>query len=298
MIAVNHSHPNQQARLLRKRRRTESLLKLIMFISAALVLLSLILILAIILWKSLPALNLNMIIRNPGSGYYLGQEGGILNAILGSLQLVLGATLLALGIALPGVVFLNSYLSRKSLLAEVIRFSLDVLWGIPSIVYGAFGFLIMIMLQLRASLLAGLITIALVELPILSRALDETMKMVPPELKDATYSLGASRWQTATRVVLRQAFPGLVTAALMAMGRGLGDAAAVLFTAGYTDRITTSLLQPVATLPLAIFFQLNSPFPEVQQRAYASAAILTILILLISLASRGLSRRLSRHKIH
>lgn len=282
---------------LRNRLRLESFFKLLMAASALLVLVSLVLILAIILWKSLPALKLSMIIRNPGSGYYLGREGGILNAILGSLQVVLGATLLALAIALPAVVFLNSYLRRKSWLAELIRFSLDILWGIPSIVYGAFGFLIMITFHLRASLLAGLITVAMVELPILSRALDETIKLVPSDLKEATYSLGASRWQTATRVVLRQTFPGLVTAVLMAMGRGLGDAAAVLFTAGYTDKVTTSLLQPVATLPLAIFFQLNSPFPEVQQRAFASAAILTILILLISLASRNLSRRLSRHKI-
>ncbi|MGB9907358.1 MAG: phosphate ABC transporter permease PstA [Candidatus Saccharicenans sp.] len=282
---------------LKRRRRIESFFKLLMLTSAAVVLLSLILILLTILWKSLPALKLSMVTRNPGSGYYLGKEGGILNAILGSLQLVLGATLLALIIALPGVIFLNSYLRKKSLLAESIRFTLDILWGIPSIVYGAFGFLLMITFHLRASLLAGILTVALVELPILSRALDETMKLVPSELKEATYSLGASRWQTATRVVLRQTFPGLVTAVLMAVGRGLGDAAAVLFTAGYTDKITTSLLQPVATLPLAIFFQLNSPFPAVQQRAYASAAILTLLILIISLVSRSLSRRLSRHKI-
>ncbi|MCR4409296.1 MAG: phosphate ABC transporter permease PstA [Candidatus Saccharicenans sp.] len=294
---MNNQPGHQNSGRLRTRLRVESFFKLLMVVSACLVLASLVLILAIILWKSLPALKLSMITRNPGSGYYLGREGGILNAILGSLQVVFGATLLALAIALPAVVFLNSYLRRKSRLAELIRFALDVLWGIPSIVYGAFGFLIMITFHLRASLLAGLITVALVELPILSRALDETIKLVPADLKEATYSLGASRWQTATRVVLRQTFPGLVTAVLMAMGRGLGDAAAVLFTAGYTDKITTSLLQPVATLPLAIFFQLNSPFPEVQQRAFASAAILTLLILLISLASRSLSRRLSRHKI-
>jgi ABC-type phosphate transport system, permease component len=113
---------------------------------------------------------------------------------------------------------------------------LDVLWGIPSIVYGAFGFLLMLTFHLRASLLAGMITVALVELPILSRAMDETVRLVPAELKEAAYSLGASRWQTATRVTLRQAFPGLITAILIALGRGLGDAASVLFTAGYTDR--------------------------------------------------------------
>lgn len=283
---------------LRRRKRVEFVFRALMLTSALVVSLSLILILVSIIWKSLPALKLSMITRTPGSGYYLGKEGGILNAIIGSLQLTLGATLIALLIALPAVIYLNTYLRSKSFLAEAIRFALDVLWGIPSIVYGAFGFLVMLFFHLRASLLAGMITVALVELLILSRVMDETIRLVPAELKETAFSLGANRWQTTTRVVLRQAFPGLVTAVLIALGRGLGDAASVLFTAGYTDRLTTSLLQPVATLPLAIFFQLNSPFPEVQQRAYASAAVLTLLILLISLITRSLSRKLSRHKIY
>lgn len=291
--ASNKMHPD-----LKRRKRIESFFKILSLTSAVLVSLTLIMILASIIWKSLPTLKLSMVTRTPGSGYYLGKEGGILNAIVGSLQLTLGATCLALLIALPVVIYLNTYLRSRSRLAEATRFALDVLWGIPSIVYGAFGFLIMLFFHLRASLLAGIITVALVELPILSRVMDETIRLVPAELKEATLALGANRWQTTTRVVLRQAFPGLVTATLLAMGRGLGDAASVLFTAGYTDKITTSLFQPVATLPLAIFYQLNSPFPEVQQRAYASAAILTLLILLISLGTRSLSQRFSQHKIH
>jgi phosphate transport system permease protein len=283
---------------LKKRKRIESFFKVLMFIATAVIVLSLVLILVSILWRSLPALKLSMITKTPGSGYYLGKEGGILNAIIGSLQLVLGATLIALLLALPVVIYLNTYLKKNYFLAEAIRFSLDILLGVPSIVYGAVGFVLMLSFRLRASLLAGMITVALVEFPILSRAMDETIRLVPEELKEATYSLGANRWQTTLRVVLRQAFPGLVTAVLIAMGRGLGDAASVLFTAGFTDRITTSLLQPVATLPLAIFFQLNSPFPAVQQRAYASAAVLTLLILFISLIIRSLSRKFSRHKIH
>ena len=92
-------------------------------------------------------------------------------------------------------------------------------------------------------------------------------------------------------MVTRQMLPGIVTAVLLAFGRGIGDAASVLFTAGYTDRITTSLLRPTASLPLAVFFQLASPFPEVQQRGYASALILTVIVLLISLGSRWISRQ-------
>jgi phosphate transport system permease protein len=288
--------PAAQTRL-KRRKWLDRAFHRLMLISAILVVGSLLLILGIILGKSLPALKISMITRTPGTGYYLGQEGGILNAIVGSLEITTGATLLAIILALPGVIFLNTYLKKKSARAEVVRLMLDILWGIPSIVYGAFGFLLMLTLHLRASLLAGMVTLALVELPVLARSVDETMRLVPSELKEATFSLGASRWQTATRVVLRQVFPGLTTAVLIALGRGLGDAASVLFTAGYTDRLTTSLLQPVATLPLAIFFQLNSPFPEVQQRAYASAAILTLMILAISLAARFLGRRLGRHRI-
>jgi len=291
------SHQPGTDHRLKRRHRAEAGFKSILLASVILVVAILSIILMTILWKSLPALKLSMILQTPGTGYYLGQQGGILNAIVGSLEVSLGATLIALIIALPTVIFLNTYLKRRTFLAEAIRLSLDVLWGIPSIVYGVFGFLLMLMLHLRASLLAGMITIALVELPILSRALDETIRLVPPELKEASYSLGANRWQTATRVVLRQALPGLITSILIALGRGLGDGASVLFTAGYTDRITTSLFQPVATLPLAIFFQLGSPFPEVQQRAFASAAILTLLILFISLLTRYFGRKLSRHKV-
>ena len=242
-------------------------------------------------------MNLAMVTQTPKGGYYLGREGGILNAIIGSLYLASGATLLAILFSLPVVLYINIYAKRNSRLASMTRFSLDVLWGIPSIVYGAFGFIIMIFFGLKSSLLAGIVAVGLLEFPIMSRAADEVIRMVPRELLEASYSLGATRLETALKVVLRQCLPGLLTAVLIAFGRGIGDAASVLFTAGFTDRIPTSLLQPAATLPLAIFFQLGTPFPEVQQRAYASAAILTLIILVISLLARGLGRRYTRHII-
>jgi phosphate transport system permease protein len=238
-----------------------------------------------------------MITQTPKGGYYLGREGGILNAIVGSLYLASGATVLAILFSLPVVLYINVYAEKNSRLASLTRFSFDVLWGIPSIVYGAFGFILMVFLGLRASLLAGIFAVALIEFPIMSRAADEVIRMVPAELLDASYSLGATRLETAVKVVVRQCLPGLMTAVLIAFGRGIGDAASVLFTAGFTDRLPTSLLQPAATLPLAIFFQLGTPFPEVQQRAYASAAVLTILILVISLLARGLSKRYTRHVV-
>lgn len=281
----------------RRRRFAESVFKVLMIGSTAAVTGSLLLILGTILWKGLPSLDLDMITKTPEGGFYLGKAGGILNAIIGSLELALGATLLALVFSLPIALYLNLYVRRSSRTAAVTRFALDVLWGVPSIVLGAFGFVLMMAVGLRASLLAGIVIVAVLELPIMTRAMDEVVRLVPRELREASASLGATRLETALKVVLRQSVPGLLTAILIAFGRGIGDAASVLFTAGFTDRIPTSLLQPAATLPLAIFFQLGTPFPEVQRRAYASAVVLTVIILLVSLVARGLVRRLSRHVI-
>jgi len=283
---------------MKKRRKIEEkIFKALMIASTVVVIGSLLLIIGTIVFKSIPALSLSMITQTPKGGYYLGKEGGILNAIIGSLYLASGATLLSVLLSLPIVLYLNLYSRKTSAFASFTRFSLDVLWGIPSIVYGAFGFIIMIFLGLRASLLAGIITVSLLELPIMSRAMDEVMRLVPDALKDASSSLGATRLETALKIVVRQTLPGILTAVLIAFGRGIGDAASVIFTAGFTDRIPASLFQPAATLPLAIFYQLGTPFPEVQQRAYASAAVLTLIILLISLASRFLIKRYTRHMI-
>jgi phosphate transport system permease protein len=285
-----------KTRRFRRRRIEENIFKFLMVLSFLLVASSLGFILLTVLVKGLPAMNWAMVSQTPKGGYYLGKEGGIYNAIIGSLYLAGGGTLLALVISLPLALFLEVY-AQRSRMANVIRLSLDVLWGIPSIVYGAFGFIIMLSLHMRSSLLGGIIVLALLELPIMVRAMDEVIRLTPPDLEAASLALGATRLETAIHVVARQVLPGIVTAILLAFGRGIGDAASVLFTAGYTDRIPTSLLRPVASLPLAVFFQLNTPYPEVQRRAYAAALILTLIVLVISLGSRWLSGRLSKYAV-
>ena len=255
---------------------------------------SLISILGTIIIKGLPSLSWSMISQTSKGGYYLGKEGGILNAISGSLLLALGGTLIALLISLPIALYMETYIKRSHW-ARFIRLVMDVLWGIPSIVYGAVGFTLMLSIGLRASLLGGIIVLALLEIPILTRSIDEVLCLLPEELNHASFALGASKLETSLKVIIRQIYPGIITAALLAFGRGIGDAASVLFTAGYTDRMPTSLTNPVASLPLAIFFQLGTPYPEVQQRAYASALILTIIVLTISLGSRLVSRQFSKY---
>ena len=279
-----------------RRHIVEAIFKVLMLISFGLVAGSLALILWTIISKGLPAMNWAMITQTSNGGYYLGKTGGILNAILGSLYMAGGGTVLALIFGLPIALYLETYLDNLAW-GRYVRLALDVLWGIPSIVYGAFGFIVMLALGMRASMLGGIIVLTLLELPILTRAMDEIIRMMPDDLEQAALALGSTRLEVALRVVTRQMLPGIVTAVLLAFGRGIGDAASVLFTAGYTDRIPTSLLQPVASLPLAVYFQLSMPYPEVQKRAYAAALILTLIVLAVSLGSRWLAGRLNKNVI-
>jgi len=276
-----------------RRHITEAIIKVFMQLSFGLVAGSLALILWTIISRGLPALSWEMISQPPQSGYYMGGSGGILNAILGSLYMAGAGTLVALLLGLPIALYLQTYLGHSKW-GQYVRLSLDVLWGIPSIVYGVFGFTLMLAMGMRASMLGGIVVLALLELPIMTRAMDEVIRMMPKDLEQAALALGSTRFEIAVQIVTRQMLPGIITATLLAFGRGIGDAASVLFTAGYTDRMPSSLFRPVASLPLAIFFQLSTPFPEVRQRAYAAALILTVIVLTVSLGSRWLSGRLSK----
>lgn len=279
-----------------RRHLVEFLMKTIMRIALVIVAGALGLILWTIITRGLPSLSWSMVTQIPKGGYYMGKEGGILNAIIGSAYLASGGTLLAILLSLPIALYLKAYLGNSKW-GDYVRLALDVLWGIPSIVYGAFGFALMIMLGMRASLLAGIIALALVTLPIMTRAMDEVIRRMPVDLEHAALALGSTKFEVAIQVVTRQMLPGIITGILLAFGRGIGDAASVLFTAGYTDRIPTSLMNPTASLPLAVFFQLGSPYPEVRERGYAAALILTIIVLIVSLGSRLLASRLNKYTV-
>ena len=242
--------------------------------------------------KGASSLSWNIITQPPkGTFYFGGEGGGFLNAIAGSFYLAIGATALAFVVSLPVALFLNIYLIKYQRLLIGIRFFLDVLWGIPSIVYGAFGFLILMYLGYRNSLGAGIVTVAALISPIMIRAMDEVLKTIPIGLQEAAYALGSTKTETAFKVFFRQALPGFATAILLAFGRGIGDAASVLFTAGYTDNVPTKLGDPAATLPLTIYYQLQSPSEDMQNLAYTAAVILTFIVLCTSITARLLYRK-------
>jgi phosphate transport system permease protein len=247
--------------------------------------------------RGLPAMSWEILSEEPQGGYYFGKDGGILNAIVGSLYLGLGASILAIIISVPAALFMHTFLFSQPRWQKRIRLWLDVLWGIPPIVYGAFGFNLMLFMGWPTSLLAAIVTVALLISPVMIRAMDESLQHISPGLFESGLSLGFFRGEIAYKFFIKQSLPGIVTAFLLALGKGIGDTASVLFTAGYTDYVPESLSEPAATLPLAIFFQLSSPIPEVKARAYAAAVVLTIIILVISIAARMISSKLSKNRI-
>src|SRR3954452_18980026 len=274
-----------------KRKLEENFFKYLSALVSVFIVLVLVHIVYTIIAKGASALSWEVLSQEPKGGFYMGGGGGILNAIVGSFYLAFGATILAFVISLPVALFINIYLIKYQRLLIGIRFFLDVLWGVPSIVFGAFGFILLMYMGMRNSLGAGIVTVAALISPIMIRAMDEVLMTIPIGLQEAAYAMGSTKTETAFKIFFRQALPGLATAILLAFGRGIGDAASVLFTAGYTDNVPTKLGDPAATLPLTIFYQLQSPSEDMQNLAYTAAIILTFIVLVTSITARLLYRK-------
>lgn len=273
----------------------EKVVKALMWVSVSLVILVVASIICTIFVKGFGSLSWDMVTKVPGRNWNTTDDGGFINAIWGSVIVVAPATLIAMVVSIPVVFYMNLYRRRSNWLSYVARLAYDVLYGIPSIVYGAFAFMIMVMVGMRASVLGGIIVSTLLIIPMFIRNGDEISKSVPDDMIDAAYSLGATKWETL-KVVVRQVLPGMATATLLAVGKAIGDAAAVMFTAGFSDFMATSLSSPTATLPLAIFnwVTMPDPFPG---RAYAAALVLTVIVLILSLGGRWITNHFTKNNL-
>ena len=273
----------------------EKVVKALMWVAVSLVVLVVASIICTIFVKGFGSLSLDMVTKVPGRNWNTTDDGGFINAIWGSIIVVAPATLIAMVVSIPVVFYMNLYRRRSNWLSYVARLAYDVLYGIPSIVYGAFAFMIMVMVGMRASVLGGIIVSTLLIIPMFIRNGDEISKSVPDDMIDAAYSLGATKWETL-KVVVRQVLPGMATATLLAVGKAIGDAAAVMFTAGFSDSMATSLSSPTATLPLAIFnwVTMPDPFPG---RAYAAALVLTVIVLILSLGGRWITNHFTKNNL-
>ena len=233
-----------------------------------------------------------VMITPPGSRYMLDGGGGFLHAVLGSILIVVPATMIAILLSLSTAVFLQSdYSSERT--SEIINMFLNVLWGTPPIVYGVFVLTVIIAVGAQTSLFFGIIAIAIFQYPIMTRYTDEALRSVPGAVKEASYGLGSTRFETA-RITIRSALPGIVAGVIIGFARGIGDAATVLFTAGRSTQMPGGLFEPATTLPILIFEQAASFNAEVRAHAYAASFVLIIAVLTLIIASKLLAGKYAR----
>jgi phosphate transport system permease protein len=215
--------------------------------------------------------------------------GGMGNAIVGSLTLLGMASL----IGLPVGIFAGIYLAEfgDSRFGRVVRFSADVMTGVPSIVVGLFVYSLVVLSMRRFSAVAGALALAILMLPTITRSTEELLRLVPGSLREAALALGVPRWRVTLKVVLRTAAPGVATGAMLAIARAAGETAPLLFTAFNNRFWTQGLDQPIASLPVQIFTYAVAPYPDWHRQAWAGALVLVMLVLLLNLAARLLTRQ-------
>jgi phosphate transport system permease protein len=246
-------------------------------IATIIVLAILFIILSDIVVHGLPALSWDFLTQPPRD---LGREGGIFPAIAGTLYLVAGAIAIALPLGTGAAVYLVEY-TREGRITKVIRTGVDLLNGTPSIVFGLFGFaFIVLYLNVGVSLLAGQITLALMVLPTVIRTTEESLKNIPQSLREGSLALGATKWQTISQVVIPPAVPGIVTGAILSIGRAAGETAPIMFTAVvFSSRfLPDSLFEPVMALPYHLFI-LATNVPGSSMNKYGTALVLLLLVI-------------------
>lgn len=269
------------------RKRSEAIAKALLWGAALLTLAVLIFILIYILQRGLPVLSPGFLLGSPEQ---MGREGGIFPTIVGTVFLTAVAIAIATPLGIGTAVFLTEY-TREGRATRLIRFGTENLSGVPSIIFGLFGFaFFVIFLGLGWSILSGGLTLAAMVLPTIIRTAEEAIRAVPPSYRQVSFALGASRWQTVTRVVLPSALPGIITGVILAIGRSVGETAAVILTAGSSLRVPTSLFSPARTM--SVHFYILAREGISLEMAYGTGALLIISVLLVNLAANWLMNRL------
>jgi phosphate transport system permease protein len=261
--------------------------KIVIWLAAGLVISILLFIMLYILIKGLPMLNWKLLTENPRN---MGREGGLLSTIISTVLLTLVAIVVATPLGVGTAVFLTEY-TRDGKVISIIRFGAGVLSAIPSIVYGLFGFIFFVInLKMGWSIISGGLTLSVMILPTIIRTSEDAIRSVHPMYRKVSYSLGATKWQTIVRAVTPSAIPGISTGIILAIGRCVAETAAVILTAGSSLRMPTSLLSPGRTLAVHFYILAREGISE--QRAYGTAALLIIVILLINIAANFIVNKL------
>lgn len=275
------------------RRRIDRVMRGLLAAACGAALVPLVLIIYYLLHKGLSAWTGSGFFTTDPNGNFFGNPGGIRSAIFGTLEIVGLATVIAIPIGIGVALYLTEY-GKESRFAGAIRYFVDVMTGVPSIMFGLFIYIVLVISHAGGVGFAGWkgsIALSLLMLPIVIRSAEVVLLLVPGSLREAALALGAPRWQMIRRVVLPTATPGLVTGSLLAVARGMGETAPLLFTVSVAFGLTGNLGAQMNTLPIQIFGDITSPRTAVVNRAWGAALTLVALVLILNLIARAVARR-------
>lgn len=270
--------------------RTEQrFVKVVLWAFTALTVFILLFIVFFVLKNGLPVVGPTFLAKNPVD---MGKEGGIFSTIIGTAALTIMAVLIAAPLGIGSAIYLTEY-TRENRLTRIIRFGADCLAGIPSIIFGLFGFILFVTkLRFGWSILSGSLTLAFMILPTIICTSEEAIRAVPQAFRDVSFSLGSTKWQMVIRVVLPSALPGIVTGIILSIGRSIGETAAVIFTAGSALHVPTSIFSSSRTM--SVHFYILAREGISMANAYGTAAVLVIAILVINLVTYSMMNRFIR----
>jgi phosphate transport system permease protein len=258
----------------------------LLWLSGCLTVLTLLVIVVYILAQGLPVVSWDFLTQNPMSHDRLG---GIYSTIVATVLITGIAVLVSTPVSVAAAVYMAEY-AGNSWLTNMVRFGADSLAGIPSIIFGMFGYIVFVhYFGWNYSLIAGGMTLALMALPIMLRVSEEAIKVVPDSYKHGSLALGASKWQTIQKVVLPTALPGILTGVILGMGRAVGETAAVMLTAGSWAKVPDSVFDPVRTMTVHMYTLATENLS--MKNAFGTAAVLVIMVLAITLVSNYFTRR-------
>jgi phosphate transport system permease protein len=275
------------------RRRRDKAARTAILMATVIALIPLVLIVYYLLRKGLGSWSVNFFTTDPTGNTFFksSQIGGIKSAILGTLEIVALAAAISIPIGIGVAIWLVEY-GRQSRFANTVRFAVDVMTGVPSIIFGLFIYIALVVGT--GSTYAGYkgsVALALLMLPVVIRAAEVILRLVPGELRESALALGAPRWRVIFRIVLPTALPGMLTGVLLAVARAAGETAPLLFTAGATLKTNFNVNQFTNSLPVQIYNDVTSPTTSVEHRAWGAALTLVSMILLLNVLARFVSRR-------
>jgi phosphate transport system permease protein len=275
-----------------RRRRTDRIMRGVLGAGTVMALVPLVLVIYYLLKKGLGALSGSFFTSDP-NGNFFGNPGGVRSAILGTIEIVALATLVAVPLGIGVALYLTEY-GKESRFANTVRYFIDVMTGVPSIVFGLFIYIVLVLAHTGGSGFAGWkgsVALGLLMLPIVTRSAEVVLLLVPASLREAALALGAPRWRVITRVVLPTSFSGLITGSLLAIARGAGETAPLLFTAFGAQAATGNLGNQMNALPLQIFSDITSPRDAIVARAWGAALTLVAMMFILNLIARAISKR-------